>query len=423
MKKYFNTASVFLAAFILLTQSSCVKDECKREYSYTWFKPLYTTAAAVRANIRSNAPQAIEYPGKICLAGNYIFLNEVNKGIHIIDNSNPAAPVNKAFIDLPGNVDIAVKGNYLYADFYTDLVTLDISNPMQVQVTKFLENVFPHRYYYGFNADTSMIIYAWEKATTSYTYDCETSFGGPIAFEGMLFNAADAGLGGGAAAAGSPVGISGSLARFSIINDYLYSLSADSLNVTSISSLAAPQRAGAVQLGWGMETLYPFKDKLFIGSNAGMFVYSVKNPVIPAKLGSFEHVRSCDPVIADDTHAYVTLHSGSFCQGFTNQLEVLDISNILAPQMVRTYELSNPRGLSKDGNLLFICDGPTGLKIFDAANPAALVLKKQIPLDEANDVIAYHNIALAVGKAGIFQYDYSNPSDIRLLSKITVNHD
>jgi hypothetical protein len=49
--------------------------------------------------------------GKLFIQGHYIFLNEVDKGIHVIDNSNPAQPRNVAFIDIPGNVDLAVKGN------------------------------------------------------------------------------------------------------------------------------------------------------------------------------------------------------------------------------------------------------------------------------------------------------------------------
>ena len=68
--------------------------------------------------------------------GNYIFLNEVNKGVHIIDNSNPAKPSIKAFINIPGNVDIAVKGSTLYADLFADLVVVDISNPLDAAFKK-----------------------------------------------------------------------------------------------------------------------------------------------------------------------------------------------------------------------------------------------------------------------------------------------
>ncbi len=414
-----KTIAAFVIAAMLFLQQSCVKDVCTKTNTYTYFQPLYKTTAEVRANIKSNAPKAVINTGKIYIKGNYIFLNEVDKGIHIIYNSNPAAPINKAFIDIPGNVDIAVKGNIMYADFYTDLVVMDISNPLNISVAKFVNNVFPERYYYGFNADSSKVIYDWVKKTQTVTSDC--SGDSPVLFGGggVMFNSMDAGMVK-ANSGGTPVGISGSLARFALINNYIYSVSQDSLRVINITTAQNPFVSNAVNLGWGIETMYPFKDKLFIGSNAGMFIYSVQNPAVPVKLGEFNHVRSCDPVIADDNFAYVTLHSGTRCQGFTNQLDVLNISNIQSPQLLKSYPLTSPRGLSKDGILLFICDGDDGLKIFNAGNPYSITPVKQFILPEANDVIAFNNIALVVAKDGLYQYDYSNVDNIKLLSKISV---
>lgn len=404
----------------LLLQQSCVKDVCSNTYTYTYFAPLYKTTAEVRANIRSNAPKPVVNPGKIYIKGHYIFLNEVDKGIHVINNSNPAAPVNAAFIDIPGNVDIAVKDNILYADFYTDLVAINISNPLAVSVEKFVGNVFPERYYYGYHTDSSKVIYDWVKKTETVEIGCDSM--SIYSSAGVIFNRNDAGLASGTMKA-SPVGISGSLARFGLINDYMYAVSHDSLRVISLASALNPVVARSVSLGWGIETLFPFKDKLFIGSNTGMLIYSVANPLIPVRLGTFQHVRTCDPVIADDNHAYVTLHSGTLCAGFTNQLDVLDVSNLLSPALLKTYPLTSPRGLAKDGTLLFICDGDDGLKVFDAANPLAITMIKQFAMDEANDVIAWNNIALVIAKDGLYQYDYSSATDIRLISKIAIEND
>jgi hypothetical protein len=416
-----KTIALVFCTAVLFLQQGCVKDTCTKTYTYTYFQPVYKTTAEVRANIKSNAPTAVTNPGKIYIKDNYIFLNEVNKGIHIIDNTNPASPKNFAFIDIPGNVDIAVKGNIMYADFYTDLVAMDISNPLNISVTKFVNGVFPERFYYGFNVDSTKVVYDWVKKTEIVEIDCKGDSFAYFRGGGVLFNTADAGFLS-LKSGGSPVGISGSLARFALLNDYMYSVSNDSLRIVNVSSNANPFIVNAINLGWGIETVFPFKDKLFIGSNTGMFIYGVQNPVNPVKLGSFNHVRTCDPVIADDNFAYVTLHSGTRCTGFTNQLDVLNITNIQSPQLIKSYPLTSPRGLSKDGKLLFICDGNDGLKVFDAANPNSISLMKQFIITEANDVIAYKNIALVVAKDGLYQYDYSNAADIKLLSKITVQN-
>src|SRR5450631_2991013 len=146
MKKYLYIVTILLAIIFF---TGCVKDTCKHTFTYTFYQPVYKTTAEVRANIKSNPAKEIQEPGKIVLLGNYIFLNEVDKGIHIIDNSNPSSPKNIAFIDIPGNEDLAVKGNTLYADLYTDLVTLDIYNPLNVTKTSIIDGVFPARYYGG----------------------------------------------------------------------------------------------------------------------------------------------------------------------------------------------------------------------------------------------------------------------------------
>lgn len=58
-----------------------------------------------------------------------MYINERFEGIHVIDNRDPSSPQNVAFLDIPGNIDLAVNGDALYADSYVDLVTIDISNP------------------------------------------------------------------------------------------------------------------------------------------------------------------------------------------------------------------------------------------------------------------------------------------------------
>lgn len=405
-----------LLILLIVSFSSCIKDTCKRTYSYTIHEPIYSTVAEVRANIKSNAPREVEHPGKLFTRGNYIFLNEIDKGIHIINNSNPASPQRVAFIDIPGNIDIAVKGDVLYADLYTDLVAMDITDPMNVSVKKIVDGVFPHRYYgNNFIPDDTKIITRWNIRDTIVTESCEQ--GGWTGRPEIFAVAADA-FGNKSNANSAAVGVAGSMARFALVNNYLYTVGYSELSTINIQTPTNPVVMNKKNIGWNIETIYPFKDKLFVGSTSGMFIYDVSNPSSPEKLGQFSHVQSCDPVIADNFFAYVTLRSGTVCQGFANQLEVLNIINPLSPSLIKTYPLTNPHGLSKDGKLLFICDGDDGLKVFDASNVTALSLKNKIEIKGTYDVIAYNNIAIVVAKDGLYQYDYTDVNNIKLLSKI-----
>src|SRR5438270_13912057 len=157
MKNLILSASLFLLSSVLLL--SCIKDSNQRTFHYVYYVPVYQTMAEVRANIKSNPAIPVERPGKIFTIGKYIFLSETDRGIHVIDNSNPSSPQNISFIGLPGNMDLAVKGNMLYADLFTDLVAIDISNPRSVVLKKIVEHVFAPRVYGGnFNGDSTRVV-------------------------------------------------------------------------------------------------------------------------------------------------------------------------------------------------------------------------------------------------------------------------
>jgi hypothetical protein len=403
----------FVCAIML---SSCLKDKVTK--SYTVFEPVYKEKSEVLADIKSKAPAAIANPGKIYMYGSYIFLNEINKGVHIIDNSNTANPQLKAFINIPGNVDIAVKGSVLYADLYTDMVLVDISNPLNASLQKIVPKVFPERYYGNFIADSTKVIVDWVEKKVTVDVD-QPRFNNRWLFaEALSINTSPAGNSG---ATKAITGIAGSMSRFAIINDYMYAVNQSSINVIDVSSVAATTIKERIPVGWNIETIYPFKNKLFIGSSNGMFIYNITNPALPVREGSFSHARACDPVVADDDYAFVTLRAGTFCQGTNNQLDVINVQNPLAPSLVKTYSLFNPHGLAKDGNLLFVCDGKEGLKIFNASNVNNLQQVSRINNLEAYDVIAWNKKLLLVANEGLLQYDYSNASNITQISKISVS--
>jgi hypothetical protein len=412
---------LFLLPFMLVTAllvGSCLKDKLTK--TYTVYEAIYREKSEVLAAIGSGQARSISNPGKIYKYGNYIFLNEVNKGVHIIDNANPANPVIKAFINIPGNIDIAVKGNTLYADLYTDMVTVDITDPLNARLTDVMRAVFPERSYHNFMADTSKYIVDWvEKRYTVGLDEIDPQTGGIRGCPNCMMALPQ---GGNVTTAMSPtVGVAGSMARFTIINDYLYAVNRFSLNIINISNATAPVKVGLYHAGVNIETIYPFRQKLFLGASAGMFIINISNPVAPVREGTFQHARACDPVVADDNFAFVTLRAGNFCQGTNNQLDVINVQNVMAPSLAKTYSMTNPFGLAKDGNTLFVCDGRDGLKVYNCANVLSLQMINHIEDLETYDVIAENKKLIVVTQKGLYQYDYTDINSIRLLSKISVN--
>jgi hypothetical protein len=100
-----------------------------------------------------------------------------------------------------------------------------------------------------------------------------------------------------------------------------------------------------LNIGFGIETIYPYNQKLFIGSQTGMFLYSIANPAAPVKEGEVQHIRRCDPVVANDTAAFVTLRKGAACGGTTEGLFIYDASNLASPHLLNSISLPSPYGL------------------------------------------------------------------------------
>lgn len=419
---------LFSAAFFLL--SGC-EDTCEQTYNYTLYEPVYMSVEEFKAAVKSESPTALKKPGKIYIKGKFLFINEINKGIHVFNNENPAAPQNVSFINIPGNVDLAVQGNILYADSQTDLVTIDISNPLAVQVVKRIENNFPSALQMPFKntgVDASKgIVVDWIAKETREITSCQAStMPTPTGDVWMRADMAPQFFSNSSAnknvAPGGGSGKGGSMARFTIYDRFLYTIDNSTMHLYDISVPQDPVAGEKINLGWGIETIFPYKDKLFIGSQTGMLIYDNSNPSLPTYISAFTHARACDPVVVDDRYAYVTLREGSACQGAVgNQLDVVDISNIQQPTLVKSYPMGNPHGLGIDGSSLFICDGSHGLKLYDASDvhkiDKNLVAKKAI---HSYDVIPFNNIAIVVGEDGLYQFDYSNPADLKLLSKIEV---
>ena len=422
----------FLLPTVLFT--GCLKDKCEQTSAYKYFKPVYLSLSDLRKAVKTTAASDLKDVGKVYYKDQFIYVNEINKGIHVIDNHNPSAPQNIAFINIPGNVDMAVKGNILYADSYIDLVAIDITNPVSVTEVNRVTEVFPERIYVnGYMGNATLgVITDWIERDTIVTQDCNTYKGGCFfgnQYEGGgIYMSADfastSALSSSSTAttttASPGTGIAGSTARFCIYQNYLYTLDNSSMKLFDVSNAANPVQGSIVSIGWNIETIFPYQDKLFIGSTNGVFIYDNSNPSSPTQLSQFVHATSCDPVVVSGNYAYSTLRSGTTCNGFTNQLDVIDISNINSPVLKASYQMTNPYGLGIDSTALFICDATSGLRIFDATDPLNIISTQVITGINPFDVIPVNNDLIVVAEDGLYQYDYSNTSNLQLLSKIAI---
>lgn len=378
-----------------------------------------------RTSFKKSDAEDIKQPGKIYFKDNFLFVNEQGKGIHVIDNSNPAEPQIIAFYEIVGNVDMAIRGNILFADSYIDLVAIDISdvnNPIEVSR---IENVFPEIapegniwFPYAMVDRTKGVIVGWEVKTI--TEDRNASGYGSWLFRGNLDLIA---ISDGSGKWNSGAGVGGSMARFMLNEEYLYVVSLPyrlkTLNIESATQMVV---VDSIDVPRNMETLFRLEDKLFIGTTTGLLIFNLENPNKPRQISSYDHITACDPVVVDGQYAYVTLRTGTMCTNGQNLLEVIDISSIENPFLVKSYPMFNPHGLGVDGDLLFICDGAAGLKVYNKTDPMAIITNQLAHYPNINtfDVIPLNGILMLISSEGIYQYNYTNPSTINLISHIPI---
>jgi hypothetical protein len=405
---------------------SCI-DECNQTRTYRATVPFQIGQEQLKNGITNEGPQDLGKPSKIYAYNNYLIISETKKGLHIIDNTNPSSPVKVSFLKIPGVIDMAVRDNILYADSYTDLVALDITNPKGIKEVGRVKNMFNYglvdgiSWYYD---PYSKIITDYEFKTVTETVSTNCGQNGSVwpvnrggQAEDLAFNNSSSGTKG---QTSSSSGIGGSMARFTIYEDYLYAATQSDLLVFNIKNGQKPDSISKVNLGWGIETIFPYKDKLFIGSNTGMHIFDNTTPSSPKRLSIFQHARACDPVVVENDKAYVTLRQG-WCGAAPNQLDVVDVKNLSAPFLIKSYQMENPHGLSIMNSKLTVCEGKFGLKSFDAKDASDIKLQQHIKNIHAFDVIQLDDKhLLMIGEDGLYQYDNSDPKNLKLLSKIEV---
>jgi hypothetical protein len=223
-------------------------------------------------------------------------------------------------------------------------------------------------------------------------------------------------------AVSTDVGTAGSLARFTIVGDFLYVVGYNNLQQYDISSAPEMNFVRTISLSTGVETIFSRGSNIFIGSQTGMFIYEMSTDGNLSYVSEYEHIVSCAPVVADADYAYVTLRSGTECGVFSdiNQLQVISLANIENPNMIASYQMDYPKGLGITNETLFVCDG-TDLKVFDANDRTDLQLITTLEDLHPNDIIPLGDRALVVSSDNLYQIDYSDLSNINILSKISLD--
>ena len=399
--------------FVLAGLWSCSNDTYTEEVLIA--TPIKMTNAEFRASVGPGPVQQISESGKIYAYQNYVLVNDKYKGIHIVDNSDPANPSKIGFINIPGNVDMAVKNDILYADSWLDLYVFDFSDPSNVTLINRLEEVLPKRFpdfeadifsidYSDFDNENEVVI-GWEYDVELRTFDRR---------DDIALN--DAAVESG----GDSVGTGGSLARFNIVNDHLYIVDFSRIYTFQIADLNNPVLRGETRVDLGVETIFSDGDYLYIGTPSGMVIYGLDNPGDPNYLSEVTHITGCDPVVVQGDYAFVTVRGGNFCGQPDSLLDVVDISDRSNPVVIKSEIMNEPYGLGVKGDRLYVSDGSFGLAVYDITDPASASRIITYNDLEIFDVIPLPQWMIMIGNNTMYNYEYTDEG-IGLIASFSLN--
>ena len=361
--------------------------------------------------------------GKICLYDQTLYVNELTRGVRQVGISNPSSPANLGLIRIDGNHDTALRGTtdgrrILYADSYGDLIVLDVTDAAAPKSLDTLRNIFgqANRMRWGddilFERPPSMLID--DVGGVEGCWGC-SEFGTPATEVAtgsrQVSGARDASGSGGSSGRG------GSMARFAVVDDYLYCVDYNQLYVFEIGDPTRPRYVNRVQVGWGVETIFPYSGYLFIGGESGMYIYSRSDPRDPKYVSMFQHVRSCDPVVVEGSLAYVTLRGGTRCGTVVSALHIVAVADLFNPKIVSSYPLPQPMGLDVRNKIAYVCDDSAGVYVLDVSDPVRIRELARITDKPSYDTILTNDVLIIVSEGAVSFYNVSQPGAPALLGR------
>lgn len=214
------------------------------------------------------------------------------------------------------------------------------------------------------------------------------------------------------------------------IGDFLYQIEGDILSTFDISDPNKIILIDENRLTARVESFISFGGVLFIGAGGSLISYKIANNGKPTRdnivgVMTFSPEQTeCDLLVIDNDLAFVALldHNkpNNICSRLNdnNTIQVYNIETLSSPILLSFLALTDLKDIGSDATLLFVSDGSNGFKIFDKSDPKNLVELYHFTDFVTNDVVINDGMLIVAGPTELRQYDYTDISDIREISRI-----
>lgn len=215
-------------------------------------------------------------------------------------------------------------------------------------------------------------------------------------------------------------GTAGSMAKFTIVGQNLlvlqpgsiiqYTIEADG-DLTYIREL--------VIFSGNLETIFPYGDKVLVGSSDQVYFLGFDSQNILDIISTYRHITACDPVVASNGIAFSTLRSNNCRFNSDEVLEIIDISDIGEPKLIKSYRTEAPYGLTINEQNLFVCERG-GVAMYDVSDPQNILPKgfTQFTGERPLDIIHTQGYLIVRTDKNIYNMSYTSSGILTILAKI-----
>ncbi len=410
-----------------LTFASCEKDSCTQTWTQLVTVPVTANRQAVQDSIAAMPARELCTGGNLYAFGNYVFVNANREGYHLLDNTNPAEPVNVAFLRVPGATHMAFVDGQMVSDSYADMLVLDFGGPQSLKLLSSTPNLLLQTD--GFEVGEDRVAVGFEEQEVTFVEDCSGTVTAGCAncssAEWFSFDS-DGSSFANSVAGNAQVNTGGSLARLAFCDRTLYVLATDRLTTFRLEGLTL-RNVRETMIGGGQEALIREGAFLYVASQWGLTILEIGDCGLPISRGSAPRPWGDDPVAVEGDRVIAAIRNGNTpVPGLDGRLMVYDVSDRLNPRVIYTLPLPHPVGVVLRNGQLYVCDGVKGLLRyeFDPANPAKLAEGPVQTLPDADVVdlalLPYTagTVLLGVGQRTVSQYAVATDGGLTALSSL-----
>ena len=216
------------------------------------------------------------------------------------------------------------------------------------------------------------------------------------------------------------VGTGGSLAKFTIVGDNLLVLQSGSVIQYFIGADGDLVLVRELPFfASNLETIFPYGDKVLVGSNDQVYFLVFDGDNKLDLLSSYRHITACDPVVAANGIAFSTLRNTGCRFNSDEVLDVIDISNIENPQLIKSYQTEAPYGLTVNEQNLFVCERG-GVAMHDISDPQNILTKGFLEFtgETPLDLIHTQGYLIVRTDKNIYNMSYTASGVLTVLAKV-----